>query len=260
VIKKLAIASIALVLGFVVSPLAQAHTVLLSSDPGAGSTVKQLPEQVTLTFAGSLLTLGSKTINAVEVVDPMGQTITSPNNVVRGNVLTNVLSPSMVMSGTYRVIFRVAAQDGHVLNGSFNFEVGTNTTNDAHIAIPKSGTVRLYAQATGHGVMDSKGAPSGNASGTFLINFSEHTLCFSVKSNLNDVSAIHIHAANQMNMTMSDEIFLPLDIATLKSAKPICRKESGSALATVSKYPSQYVLMLHTKKYPDGAVAGFLHK
>jgi len=260
VIKKLVIASAALLLGLVVSPLAQAHTVLVSSDPGAGSTVKQLPEQVTLTFAGSLLTLGSKAINTVEVVDPMGQTITSANNVVHGNVLTNVLSPSMVMSGSYKVIFRVAAQDGHVLNGSFNFAVGSGASNGVHIAIPKSGTVTLYAHATGQGVMDSKGAPSGDASGTFLIDFSKQTICFSVKTNLNDVSAIHLHAASQMNMTMSDEIFLPLDIAALTSTQPICHKETGSALATVAKFPSHYVLMLHTKKYPDGAVAGFLHK
>lgn len=101
--------ALALLLGVVLAPVASAHTVLVGSNPQAGATVSQLPESIILKFAEPLLTLGGSSVNRVQVVDPMGMTITSPDNNVKGAVLSNVLQPSMVMSGIYKVIYRVAA-------------------------------------------------------------------------------------------------------------------------------------------------------
>jgi len=249
----------ALVLGLASPGTAQAHTVLVGSDPGAGVTVAQLPEEITLRFASPLLTLGKNAINRVEVTDPMGATITSKVNVVHGAVLTNVLSPSMVMSGKYSVSFRVAAQDGHVLNGSFAFFVGTlNKTEKSAIAVPRSGTVSLTASATGKGVLDGVGDMQASATGDFTIDFTHDQFCYTIRTTIKDVTAAHIHAANQMNMSISDEIFLPLELASINSAKPICQNENALSLATLVQNSGDYVFMLHTKSFPDGAVAGML--
>jgi len=248
-------------LGLIFPSLAHAHTVLIGSNPSAGATVAQLPEEITLTFANSLLTLGKATVNKVEVIDPMGAVITSKVNVVHGAVLTNVLSPSMVMSGKYSVQFRVAAQDGHVLNGSFTFFVGATTGGQSTthpIAIPHSGTIELTAIANGKGVLDGVGDMHATANGRFTIDFAKSQFCYSIQTAIKDVTAAHIHAANQMNMMISDEIFLPLELRSINSAKPICQKESALSLATLAQNAEHYVFMLHTKSFPDGAVAGML--
>ena len=256
--RSIFLALTALVLGLLSPSLAQAHTVLVGSDPAAGATIAELPEEITLTFANPLLTLGKAAINRVVVTDPMGATITSKDNVVHGAVLTNVLSPSMVMSGKYSVTFRVAAQDGHVLNGSFLFFVGTAGANAGKnsIKVPTSGTVQLGATATGKGVLDGVGDMRATASGAFTIDFTHDQFCYSIKTAIKDVTAAHIHAANQKNLTISDEIFLPLELSSINSHAPVCQSENGVALATLAQNSDHYVFMLHTKSFPDGAVAG----
>ena len=254
------IVSLALTLGLLTAPAALAHTVLIGSNPGAGTTVAQLPEAVTLTFANPLLTLGKASVNEVQVTDPMGMQIASGDNVVRGAVLSSVLRPAMVMSGTYRVAFRVAAQDGHVITGSFNFEVGASGTAKLKVKVPKSGLVVLHATATGKGVLDGVGSPTDVASGTFTINFGDDSLCYLIKTKIGGLTAAHVHAASQKNMTISDEIYLPLQLASVNALKPVCQKADGVSLATLAQNSTHYVFMLHSRKYPNGDVAGSLKK
>jgi len=247
-------------LNLAVLPQAQAHTVLIGSNPNAGTTVAQLPESVTLYFANPLLTLGSKSVNQVQVTDPMGMVITSTNNVVKGSTLSNVLQPSMVMAGTYKVGFRVVAQDGHVITGSFNFTVGATNKSVAKIKVPKSGVTTFTAVATGQGVLDGVGSPTDKATGRFTVNFSTDTFCYLISANIKDVTAAHVHAASQKNLTISDEIFLPLDLASINAKQPVCQKEDGQTLATLVSNWRNYLFMLHTKRYPNGDVAGGLRK
>ena len=239
---------------------ASAHTVLVSSTPAAGSTIAQLPEQVILTFADPLLNLKGMAINKVQVIDPMNEVITSNDNVVSGDRLSNVLSPSMVMSGPYRVIFRVSASDGHVLNGSFTFSVGKGATTGFSITVPKTGVVNFVAHANGKGVLDGPGSPTESATGKFTINFATKSFCYLISSNSKNITAAHVHAASQKNMSIADEIFIPLNLAAVNAKKPICEVEPGQTLAIIAKYPQRYVFMLHTKTFPDGAVAGFFTK
>jgi len=248
---------LALVLGLLTAPAALAHTVLIGSTPAAGSTIAQLPEQITLTFASSLLTLGSASVNQVEVTDPMDHVITSSDNVVHGAVLSNVLAPSMVMAGTYKVVFRVAAQDGHILNGSFIFNVG-DVKPAVSIPVPHSGHIMLQADANGAGVLDGVGSATDTAHGDFSIDFSHDTFCYRISTAIRDVTAVHIHAASQKNMTISDEIFLPLDLSSINAKNPVCQSEPGEALATLAQNAGRYIFMLHTKRYPNGDVAGEL--
>ena len=229
---------LALLLGVVLAPVASAHTVLIGSNPTAGATVSQLPESIVLKFANPLLTLGSSSVNQVQVVDPMGMTITSPDN----------------------IIYRVAAQDGHVLNGSFSFNVGDTKKVSSSIKVPTSGSVTFHALANGKGVLDGVGSPTDTASGTFTINYGNDTFCYQITTNVKDLTAAHVHAASQKNMTISDEIFFPLQLAAVNAKTAVCQKEDGVSLATLAANAKNYVFMLHSKKYPDGDVAGALKK
>jgi methionine-rich copper-binding protein CopC len=114
--------TVALLIILQISP-ASAHTVLISSNPEKGSTIKVLPSKITLTFADPLLTLGKKIVNKVSVVDPEDHVITTGQDVAKGAVLTDQFLGSSVKSGRYKVIYRVSAQDGHIVTGSFFFTV-----------------------------------------------------------------------------------------------------------------------------------------
>jgi len=59
----------------------------------------------------------------VLVTDPNHNVISSIRSTVMANVLSNVLNAKKVIPGTYTVSFRVSAQDGHVLTGSYYFKV-----------------------------------------------------------------------------------------------------------------------------------------
>ena len=264
-LKRISVASFSILaialLAVIGIPAASAHTVLIGSDPAAGSTVSELPEQITLTFANDLLTLGSHTLNQVLVTDPMGQVVTSSQNQVKGAVLTNVLAPTMLMDGKYSVRFRVVAQDGHVVTGNFSFSVSQNLKNTSSTtptpAIP-TGTFHITATANGAGVMDGVGDSHHQATLDMYLNFSKGTACYIIHTNIPNILAAHVHAMNQTNLTISDEIFLPLDISSVNAKTPVCEQVPLVSLATLYDNLGHYMFMLHTKQFPDGAVGGQL--
>jgi len=239
-------------------PLASAHTVLISSDPVANSTVTHLPEQVTLTFADSLLVLGSHNLNQVQVVDPTGLAITSSDNVVRGAVLTNVLTPKALKPGVYHVNFRVVAQDGHVITGAFNFNLGKVAKPAGALGPTPTGIFHLAAFANGSGVMDGTGAVHQNARITMDLDFTTREVCYQIMTSIPDVLAIHIHSMNQTNMSISDEIFFPISLSGINSRKPVCETVPLSDLTSLYYQANRFTVMLHTKTFPSGAVAGQL--
>lgn len=105
---------------------ASAHTVLIASNPTQGAVIKALPTKITLSFADPLLTLGRKIINKVVVIDSTNKVVTTGNDVTKGAVLSDSLAKIATIaakSGKYRVSYRVSAQDGHIVSGSFFFTV-----------------------------------------------------------------------------------------------------------------------------------------
>ncbi len=100
---------------------ASAHTVLISSNPGKGSTVKVLPSKITLKFADPLLTLGKRAINKVVVTAPDNSIVTVGNDQVKGATLTDSLLNTKAIKGKYKASYRVSAEDGHIVTGSFTF-------------------------------------------------------------------------------------------------------------------------------------------
>ena len=99
---------------------AQAHTELVSANPAADSTLTDFPAEVSLTFNEKLLIVGNENPNKVEVFDETGKLL-SGASVVTGEVLS---APAGINgNGVYMVKYHVAAQDGHVVEGSYSFTV-----------------------------------------------------------------------------------------------------------------------------------------
>ena len=246
---------------------AQAHSTLISTDPVAWSTSKSLPEAVTLTFSTPLINDPTMPTNTIIVTDPMGTQINSNVTTLEGTHLSTVLSPKMVMDGTYNVDFRAVAKDGFVQSASFRFTINAHAKSTVpQVAVPTTGTMRLVAKATGAGIPKHEGQPDGSALGTFDIDFATRTMCYSVATkNLTHVTGIHVHAAGMnmstmKTMSISDEIYLPVDIASLNVQSPVCATQDGQSLAKLAANPSHFVMMVHTSKYSEGAVSGtFAH-
>jgi len=114
-----------LIFAFIVTgvSIASAHTVLIASNPAKGSTIKVLPTKVTLKFADPLLRLGKRAINRVVVTDPKSKVVTTGRDVVKGAVLTDPLNVVHPVVGIYKVSYRVSAQDGHIVTGSYTFKL-----------------------------------------------------------------------------------------------------------------------------------------
>jgi methionine-rich copper-binding protein CopC len=102
---------------------ASAHTVLISSNPAKNSVIKALPVNIVLTFADPLLTLGKSAVNRIVVTDSTNTVISTNKYLVKGGVLTDPLNTAGTKAGRYLVKYRVSAEDGHVVTGSFSFKV-----------------------------------------------------------------------------------------------------------------------------------------
>lgn len=93
-----------------------AHTTLVSSDPADGAVLRRPPQRVVLTFTQAPLAAGM----ALRATGPAGSFGLKPE--LNG---TRVVAdwPGTENSGQYRVSFRVVAEDGHPIEGSFAFRL-----------------------------------------------------------------------------------------------------------------------------------------
>ena len=110
------IAAAALVLSLVSG--AEAHSLLLSSVPGAGAVVKDGPPTVSLRFNNRI----EKKLSRIRLVSTQGEAQTLP---VRSDGAVDALEAPLppLAAGRYRVDWRVLSTDGHVVSGTFAFSV-----------------------------------------------------------------------------------------------------------------------------------------
>ena len=99
---------------------ASAHTVLITADPVADSSVDVLPATISLTFAEELVSIGNS--NSISVIDESGAELSSGKPEVNGAVLSINLAPTEV-NGLIKVSYRAVAADGHVITGDYQFTV-----------------------------------------------------------------------------------------------------------------------------------------
>ncbi|MFE7844544.1 copper resistance protein CopC [Microbacterium sp. NPDC057407] len=104
---------------FATAAPAAAHDEIVSSSPEAGSTVSVVPEEISLTFSGEILTDFSAVI--IEVVAADGQNIASGDPVVDGTTVTQAVTPGQ--AGVYTVRWRVVSSDGHPISNEYQYTV-----------------------------------------------------------------------------------------------------------------------------------------
>lgn len=139
-----AAAPVLLAVGLLIGPgaaLAQAHNVLLTTNPASGSTVGVLPPLIVLHYDLPAQSLGT----VVRVQGPAGDAADGPAQLID----TDVDQPIRLGSpaGKYTVAWRVVSADGHVVQGSFSFTaLGASTATAS--PLPSAVPARL---ATGGG-------------------------------------------------------------------------------------------------------------
>ncbi len=123
--KVLALLAIA-VLTIHASPSAQAHSKITSFTPRPNAVVTELPSEVTITFSEAPLTFKKKKINLISVMSPEKKVISIGQTKVVGRALVIALSDQEAVPGKYRVTYRMASPDGHVLSGSYRFTLSSS--------------------------------------------------------------------------------------------------------------------------------------
>lgn len=133
---------------------ATAHASLESSNPAANSVVATAPSSVTLTFGEKLMVMaGADAANQIQVTDEAKARVDNADSKVTGEVLTVSLKPGLT-DGTYSVDYRVVSEDGHPIEGRYNFTVGsaqvggTSASSESTAPPMESPTPTLYKVQT----------------------------------------------------------------------------------------------------------------
>lgn len=102
------------------APPADAHAVLLRTDPGSGAIVQDAPKRVTLTFNEPVRLV----TGAVAVVAPTGERISRPAVRTGDGSTVRVPLRGGLPRGTFLVTYRVISADSHPVAGGFSFSIG----------------------------------------------------------------------------------------------------------------------------------------
>ncbi|HEX4790753.1 MAG TPA: copper resistance protein CopC [Actinospica sp.] len=107
---------------FAAAPAAQAHALVVSSDPAAGSALSRLPKAVTVTFSEDIVAAAS----GIAVVDGSGHVVSvGTSHLLAGSSLKLTVALPTLLGGVYTVRWHtVSSDDGHATSGSFTFGVG----------------------------------------------------------------------------------------------------------------------------------------
>jgi methionine-rich copper-binding protein CopC len=117
------LALVVAVLALAGAGVASAHATLISSDPAPGAVMASGPATVSATFSEELQTAFA----AMTVVGPDANLWSLGEARVNGPVATVDLRP-LGPAGTYTANYRVTSVDGHVITGSWSFELTVAAT------------------------------------------------------------------------------------------------------------------------------------
>ena len=107
-------------------PIAQAHAVLVFSNPAIDAKLATMPSSVEVEFDGNLIALGGAKTNVLTVQDSQGNQVDEGNSKVAGPILSVGIKTNE-KSGIFTVSWRVVSGDGHPVEGSYQFSVGSVT-------------------------------------------------------------------------------------------------------------------------------------
>jgi len=141
-----------------VAPAAQAHNVLQSTDPAAGSTVPVIPEIISLTFNEPVLFVGTQIM--VHTADDDMVNIGPP--ILVDNTVSQAVTGELP-AGEYTVLYRVTSADGHPIEDQFTFTAAEATAYGVTAAAPTP-TTSAEVQASESAEPTPSSIPSPTAS------------------------------------------------------------------------------------------------
>lgn len=97
--------------------IAHAHVELQQSNPTPGEQVSESPQQLTLTFSGPILSANARLLTGTQEL-PLPLQVAAENPTQASGEITETLT-----AGIYQVIWEATSEDGHLLTGSYSFEV-----------------------------------------------------------------------------------------------------------------------------------------
>ena len=100
-----------------------AHVNLIESNPKNEEVIRSMPEKISLTFAGPLLSISSA-VNSMKLHDPSGKAVALSDVQVVGPILQAKPSTANAIPGRYHLTYRVVGEDGHVITGEIYFALG----------------------------------------------------------------------------------------------------------------------------------------
>jgi len=128
------------------APPASAHAQLVSSTPGNGATLRQLPGAVSLTFSETV-----RTPAFVEVTAPDGSNVAvGATRVVDADVSRSLVSSGG--GGPYALSYRITSADGHPVSGTVRFTLQGGSAGAAAPA-PPAATDQTGGMGTGQLVL-----------------------------------------------------------------------------------------------------------
>jgi copper transport protein len=105
---------------------ATAHAVLIDTEPSVGAVLDSSPEEIILRFNESV----STAFSSVRVIDQNGEELwVVKTRHVDGDRTAVRADAGGLGNGTYIVVWRVTSADGHPVQGSFTFQVGTTSAD-----------------------------------------------------------------------------------------------------------------------------------
>ena len=144
-IARLALVIVALLTVLAPAQIASAHAILLTSEPAPSAVLDESPTEIALFFNEFVDTVFGK----IRILDSAGNVVQTVKPIRDASSQSIVRAPiSMLEPGTYVVVWRVASDDSHPVQGSFSFQIGNKSTVISATAqyqvLERHGLARLF--------------------------------------------------------------------------------------------------------------------
>ena len=136
-------------LSFSIAP-AVAHTSVVKTVPEYKSTLREMPESISIEFTDVLMTLGEKKVNSIELTGPDGSPLVIASTTIDQRTLTVQLPEQSFQDGTYLVSYRVVSADGHSISGSYELYLNTPSKSSGNGIAPAEEHQGFFHVHQGH--------------------------------------------------------------------------------------------------------------
>jgi methionine-rich copper-binding protein CopC len=103
---------------------AYSHSSVVKTTPQYKSTLRALPDEISIRFSEEPLVIPGEVINSITVINPKGEVISDSFTRVSEKSLIVRISEGESEKGSYKVRYRMASGDGHVISGNYEFYLG----------------------------------------------------------------------------------------------------------------------------------------